>query len=564
MLRRALATALPLALLAAAPAGAATVGVIDGELRIVADPAAAGSRNDTDITLDEFASQYVIHLETAPTLGAGCEQGATATESLCPAAGVNRLVFTADAGDHRLQLSSTLPDPVQATLGAGDDGIFSRDDATVDVTVSGGPGDDGFQLVGGGVHNVDGGPGTDRSFAGPGRDDIHGGDGFDEVIYDDASAITVSANDLPGDGPAGDDDNIHSDVEDLRGTEGDDVLVASEGSGLIQAGGGNDKITGGGGTDIILAGQGDDQVFARDGVADTIVCDEGNDSAQLDVVDGEAECEATDRSADAMTDGDGDGVRKPADCNDASAAIRPGATEIPENGIDDDCDGSDAVVLDRDRDGVNRPQDCNDAATTVAPGRPEVAGNSVDENCDGRAEPYPTLTADLALGSRTFPNHTRIHRARLSGLQAGESGTMTCEGDGCPFKRRNFKAPARGGRLDLIKFLRKARFAPGVTLRFRLRNAVGVAKTLHLPDAARPGAAARAPLLSAARQPRPPLLRFEQAFCLVALCSNHIGESLAMSSLVACDSQFRPRKRPTWRRYPARWRFAIRPRSAPA
>lgn len=37
-------------------------------------------------------------------------------------------------------------------------------------------------------------------------------------------------------------------------------------------------------------------------------------------------------------DGDGDGWRANVDCDDTNPAIRPGGTEIPENGTDDDCD----------------------------------------------------------------------------------------------------------------------------------------------------------------------------------------------------------------------------------
>lgn len=42
----------------------------------------------------------------------------------------------------------------------------------------------------------------------------------------------------------------------------------------------------------------------------------------------------------AMVDADEDGYFEGEDCDDEDPAVHPGAEEVPDNGIDDDCDGT--------------------------------------------------------------------------------------------------------------------------------------------------------------------------------------------------------------------------------
>jgi hypothetical protein len=123
------------------------------------------------------------------------------------------------------------------------------------------------------------------------------------------------------------------------------------------------------------------------------------------------------------------------DCNDAAAAVHPGATETC-NGIDDNCDGSIdngvGTVWYRDADGdtygtsattltactqpsgyVASSTDCNDAAAAVHPGATETC-NGVDDDCN-------SLIDDNATGRTTY-----YRDADADGYGASATSTLAC------------------------------------------------------------------------------------------------------------------------------------------
>ena len=151
-------------------------------------------------------------------------------------------------------------------------------------------------------------------------------------------------------------------------------MTGSDAANVLDGGAGDDRLEGRGGVDSFLGGVGADALFARDGVPERVDCGAQCDTGEADTTDTARGLRRRAVSSALVPDVDGDGANKPSDCNDADASIHPGAVDVPDNGIDEDCSGADAVNLDRDGDGFQRPSDCNDA-TPVHPGAVDIAGN---------------------------------------------------------------------------------------------------------------------------------------------------------------------------------------------
>src|SRR4051794_20908932 len=228
-----------LSLLAAAPAGAATLDLSGGTLRYTAAP---GEANVVTIAPEPG---YVDVTEASPTtvLNVISPCARTLTTVRCPAASVSRI--TVDLGDLDDRLTST---------------------SALAVTV----------LDGAGADRVSLGAGADTLKPGTGADVLSGGAGIDTADYSTRTGdLTVSLDDQPGDGEVGENDDVRADVENVTGGAGADRLVGSAAANVLRGNDGDDTFDGAAGADTFVGNGGQDVADYRSRATALSLSDDG-------------------------------------------------------------------------------------------------------------------------------------------------------------------------------------------------------------------------------------------------------------------------------------------------
>ena len=207
------------------------------------------------------------------------------------AAGILTLgLFTAPSA---LAQPPTTCDFLTATF-VGTDGVDTINGTPGNDVISAGAGNDTINGLGGndvicpgaGNDTVNGGAGDDLVVADStrdGADTVNGGPGRDLARYSArVTAMNISLDGVANDGETGEGDNIRTDVEDVAGSSGSNVITGNDqnnflvggfGDNTISAGAGDDEIIGGGtstlrgglGNDFILGGNGNDLFIAEPG-----------------------------------------------------------------------------------------------------------------------------------------------------------------------------------------------------------------------------------------------------------------------------------------------------------
>jgi Ca2+-binding RTX toxin-like protein len=366
------------------------------------------------------------------------------------------------------------PSPVTVDLGAGTGGAIPLDSLTHFRGVVTGPGNDtaiGSSadeqfVLGGGDDILNAGAGNDTAYGGAGNDLLRGGlgadvldggDGVDTSTYDERSAaepVNVTLATLGGDGAAGENDSLVS-IENLIGGASNDTLIGDAGpnsinggSGVntLEGGAGDDQVVGGPDRDVITGGPGNDGLYGNgddDSInafdtnkpdADVVSCGESlDDDAQVDETDTVSGCEFSRRA------------------------------DVP-------------VPVDEDQDGFVGGFDCDDHDPTRNQGATDVPGDGIDQDCDGFDQPVPFVDYGLTAGVDNPSGRQRGVRFKsfvVKRLGPDRRVDITCKsGRGkvgrCPFKKATARPKAGKTQVSFTSLFRKRRLAPGTVVEFRV------------------------------------------------------------------------------------------------
>jgi Ca2+-binding RTX toxin-like protein len=224
-----------------------------------------------------------------------------------------------------------------------------------DTLIGNDPGDEPREraLIQPGENRLSGGPGDDLLDGRSAPDVFEGGPGNDTVSYADRTApVRATIDGVGDDGDASDleptsrrRDSIGTDIENVIGGSGDDVLRGDEDPNELRGGAGNDLVNGGAGPDTLFGESGDDTLQGAGG-DDSLLGGVGNDGldggAGGDRLDGESGDDVLVGGAGPDAIGGGEG----SDVADYSAALTR-VTVNPNGAADDGTAGEgDNVAVD--------------------------------------------------------------------------------------------------------------------------------------------------------------------------------------------------------------------------
>ena len=149
--------------------------------------------------------------------------------------------------------------------------------------------------------------------------------------------------------------------------------------------------------------------------------------------------------------------------------------------------------LDADGDGVQPPADCNDANPAIRPGASDIPGDKIDQDCTGGTRSYPLLARSIARFRATYP--AALHEVHVDDGQAGAQGRPApahLQGPGLQVSSKKIRVKKNAGKRSLLRYLEGLELRNGAVVQLRVTRPGHDRARQHVEDPRAEGPEARA------------------------------------------------------------------------
>jgi hypothetical protein len=132
-----------------------------------------------------------------------------------------------------------------------------------------------------------------------------------------------------------------------------------------------------------------------------------------------------------------------------------------------------SITADLDHDGFILPGDCDDNNATVHPGARDVPQDGLDQDCTGRDARLPALGSRVRISVAFLAAATRITNMTVENLPERTNIRVSCRDrrHSCPFDRRTMQSRRAKRRIALTRLFHNAALRQGTVVEVRLTKA---------------------------------------------------------------------------------------------